>query len=535
MFAVIASSCVAAFLILSPDHLRAFAKSAAAAALNFSNILFWQEVDYFDLSARLKPLLHTWTLGVEWQFYLIWPAFVVFAMSGRLRWTAPQVIAAAAVLSLVVAALAGIFWPAAAFYLMPFRIFEFAIGALLLWMPPMRANWAWLALPAGLALILTAVLLLDGKVFHNPAIMLLPAIGAALAITGGASGTSWILSNPLAAYIGRASYAIYLVHWPLIVFTEYFYFRPLTTSEAVKLFILSIAAGAVLHHLIEKPIHLRRAFNVPAYVGTSMLALAALLISVPALLAIPDGLAWRVDANALGLREFKTTTLVSKEILGPLGCTEPCAFGNADGPMVLVFGDFHVDHFTKTLLSLGGRKYRFHYAGSASCFNGATMTADRQPYPAIVASCEARETLLEWLKQYKYEAVIVGQRWLAYGKALSQSGKPIDIKDEGTLERALLADVAALLPDFKRPVIIAGWAPVTNTSCYTRPRYLKMTCPTRDWMQGHTTFRNAVADFRTRRRSTSTSSMLPASSVRRTIVRSSMAKRNILYTDADHL
>jgi peptidoglycan/LPS O-acetylase OafA/YrhL len=496
MFAVIAASCVAAFLMLSPDHLRAFAKSAAAATLNFSNILFWREVDYFDLSARMKPLLHTWTLGVEWQFYLIWPVFVAFAMSGRLRWTAPQVIAAAAGASLLVAAVAGIFWPAATFYLMPFRIFEFAIGALLLWMPPVRANWAWPALPAGLVLIVAAVLLLDGKVFHNPAMMLLPTIGAALCIAGGTGSAGPILSNPVAAYIGRASYSIYLVHWPLIVFTEYFNFRPITTSEALKLFAISLIAGALLHHALEKPIHTRKAFNVPSTVGATLIALTALVILLPALLTIPNGLSWRVDADALGLRQFNSTTLVSKEILGPLGCTEPCVFGKVDDPKVLVFGDSHVDHFTKMLLNLGGTRYRFHYAGSVSCFNGATMTADRNPYPAMVASCQkSRETLLGWLKTYKYKAVIIGQRWFNYGQLLSQNGRPIDIKDQAQLEQAMLSDATALLPDFKGPVIITGWAPITNTACYSRPQYLTMTCPTINFDEYHT-FRKSVTAFK---------------------------------------
>ena len=89
MFVVIAASSIAAFLMLSPEHLRSFARSAVASVFGVSNILFWQESDYFDLSARLKPLLHTWTLSLEWQFYLVWPAIVAFALSGRTRWAAP--------------------------------------------------------------------------------------------------------------------------------------------------------------------------------------------------------------------------------------------------------------------------------------------------------------------------------------------------------------------------------------------------------------------------------------------------------------
>ncbi|WP_051677312.1 acyltransferase family protein [Bradyrhizobium sp. URHD0069] len=538
MFVVIAATSGAAFLMLSPEHLRSFAASAAASVFGVSNILFWQESDYFDLSARLKPLLHTWTLGVEWQFYLVWPALVAFAMSARTRWSAPQMIGAAAIVSLASAVLAGLFWPAATFYLTPFRVFEFAIGALLLWLPPVRGALAELAFLIGVILICCAVLFIDGKVFHNPAAMLVPTIGAALVILGGeTSRTGIVLRNETSAALGRISYSVYLVHWPLIVLTEYFFFRGLTTNEALKLFFISLAFGAALHYAIERPIHKRWIFDLKLpYVSATMMTLAAIAISIPALLAIPDGLPWRVDANALGLRYQNTETLVSKEILGHLGCTEPCVFGKADGPMILVFGDSHVDHFTKTLDRVGGDRYRFHYAGYASCFNGATLTTISSASPSLTAGCKkARETLLEWVKTYQYKAVIVGQRWLNYGGgALYRGDEQVKIADQATAENTMLSEVAALLPGFKGPVIIAGWAPITNTACYTRPHYLQMTCPTISFAE-YDIFRKVVSEFKSR-----TTLDVHFVDVAQAICPNGKCATtdsdgHILYTDSDHL
>src|ERR1700754_1301303 len=79
MFTVIALSNVAAFLFLSPEHLASYARSAVASVLLVCNFLFWQESGYFDLAARLKPLLHLWTLALEWQFYFVWPLMLIAA------------------------------------------------------------------------------------------------------------------------------------------------------------------------------------------------------------------------------------------------------------------------------------------------------------------------------------------------------------------------------------------------------------------------------------------------------------------------
>jgi peptidoglycan/LPS O-acetylase OafA/YrhL len=539
LFAVVAATSIAGFLMLSPNHLQSFAGSAISAVLGVSNILFWHESDYFDLSARLKPLLHTWTLSLEWQFYVVWPAFLAFALSIRGRRFAPAAIGLAGGISLATGLLTHV-EPVTLFYQMPFRIFEFAIGALLVWTPRFkRSALAELSLVAGLALIAFAVFKFDGKAFYGPLAMLVPTSGAGLAILGGQfSYSGLILTNPIAAYLGRISYSIYLVHWPLIVFTEYYFFRGITRHEAVMLFLFSIALGAVLHHTIERPFHQRQILRkLPRYAGIAITSFAALAIAIPALITAQEGLPWRVDDNALGLRYDNTNTRVSKEILGHLGCTEPCVFGKEDGPKILVIGDSHVDHFTKTLDRLGGTRYRFYYAGAPSCFNGATLTARSAVSTMLTEMCQkSRKTLMEWLITYKYEAVIVGQRWVAYTEILYRNDEHIRIPDMNLLTDVLFGDIADLLRGFGGPVIFVGYAPTTNTACYARPNYLSMTCPVGSFsFSEYDILRNGFARFTAK-----TNLNVHFMDVAKIICPNDQcattdAEGHILYTDSDHL
>ena len=117
---------IAALIILPKSLLENFSNSQIASSIYISNIYFWSVADYFDTESILKPLLHTWTLSVEEQFYIVWPLFVLIAFS----WRPKIAISIAAVSSLIAAEVIYDISPSTTFYLFPFRIFEFAIGAL---------------------------------------------------------------------------------------------------------------------------------------------------------------------------------------------------------------------------------------------------------------------------------------------------------------------------------------------------------------------------------------------------------------------
>ena len=247
----IGATVAAAYFVMSPADYRDLGASALAALAGVSNFYFYGQLDYFNDNTLVHPLLHTWSLGVEEQFYLFWPLLVVFAV-GRLAplalfgWLA---IAAFALNTVLAGA-----DPQFAFYMMPFRVFEFAAGAALLMVEkrlPPRPRLA--AGFLGAALLATGFVLFDDNRAWPGAAALLPVGGTVLAIYGGGGRLGLVLGNPVFLLIGRVSYALYLVHWPVIVLYRYWRVVPLNLAETGMLALASIAAALVLHVVVETP------------------------------------------------------------------------------------------------------------------------------------------------------------------------------------------------------------------------------------------------------------------------------------------
>lgn len=249
----------AAFFLFSPALFSDFFGSLIASLASVSNIYFWSQVSYFDTNAHMKPLLHTWSLSVEEQYYLIAPAFGLMALrAGPI--IAPFLIACAGIASLWVnVAFPGMLtqydMPSTIFYLMPFRVFEFAIGALLVWVPRKRSpnTSDEILLLVGLAMIAAAVFGYTNKMIFPSYYALLPCGGAALSIySGRAVFAGNLLRNPLAVGIGLISYSLYLVHWPFIVFYRYAFSDVLSAGEKIGLSAASVAAAYLMYRFVEQ-------------------------------------------------------------------------------------------------------------------------------------------------------------------------------------------------------------------------------------------------------------------------------------------
>lgn len=260
MLATLVVSLLCALVLFSPTQIQRFGSSLAATALSVSNIYFWSEAGYFDVSSNLKPLLHTWSLAVEEQFYLVWPALIwlLFRRGSRGAGIATLLLIGLASLALNLVWIHGEFDEEASstiFYLTPFRIFEFVLGAMGIYLARLFHHRPWLqeaGMAAGLGLIAWAVLnFSDATVFPGTA-ALIPCTGALLVIVSGNSRTlGWLLTNRVAVGCGLLSYSIYLVHWPLLVFYQYYVFRELHQAEYAILFLATLMLSYLMYRFIE--------------------------------------------------------------------------------------------------------------------------------------------------------------------------------------------------------------------------------------------------------------------------------------------
>jgi peptidoglycan/LPS O-acetylase OafA/YrhL len=235
--------------VLLPSAYQALGLHALAGALFFPNFVFWNEVGYFDPAAETKPLLHLWSLGVEEQFYLIWPVLLM-VLSKRPKMLLAALCAIVAA-SLVYSCYAAVYSPAAAFYSPLSRLWELGIGGILCVLGGRPRNNNLLS-SAGIALIAASALLLQRTAAFPGAWAVIPVAGTALVIVSG----STILAHKLPELLGKISYPLYLWHWPLLSFAA------TNDQNSIRHRVLVIAVSLVLawltYVLIEKPIRFGR-------------------------------------------------------------------------------------------------------------------------------------------------------------------------------------------------------------------------------------------------------------------------------------
>ncbi len=253
----VAAISLVGLLLAAPLDRSELAADGAASALSLANMRFIGSVDYFAATTSPSPFLHFWSLSVEEQFYLVWPALIVL-----LTWrggSSRRLIVA--LLIGVVASFALSIWltdtsPARAFYLLPTRVWQLGVGGLLALIgvagTSRRAGAvAW----AGLAAVAAAGVALTAEMPYPGLAALLPTAGAVALLYGGAapSGPVRLLAAAPLRFLGKISYSLYLWHWPLLVLPLMFLERALTGVEVAASVAVAIGVSWLSWRFVEQP------------------------------------------------------------------------------------------------------------------------------------------------------------------------------------------------------------------------------------------------------------------------------------------
>jgi peptidoglycan/LPS O-acetylase OafA/YrhL len=341
LIAVLLTTSVVATGLLLPVPLVRYSDSLAATMVFASNLLFWRETGYFAAQNGTLPLLHTWSLSLEEQFYLVVPLLI--AGLARRRAVLVVVVLGAFAVSLGLSAWQSALRPALAFYLLPTRTWELLLGTILaLRLAPVerlasRVPPDVLAVP-GFAMIVAGLLMVDEATPFPGVAALLPCGGTALVIASGRQALARI-SVALAVrpilFLGLISYSLYLWHWPVIVFWRYLRPGDLPPAESVLVIILSLLLAAASWRLIETPTRSPRfsTKRLLRMVGAG----AAVLVLLIAAIRVTDGFPQRFSARTLQFAGGAADRPPLPQLCE--GKIPGCGLGIAGAPQVLLIGD----------------------------------------------------------------------------------------------------------------------------------------------------------------------------------------------------
>ncbi len=337
-----------AAIFLTPNHFQRFSGASLASLLSFSNFYFWSESGYFDATANLKPLLHTWSLSVEEQFYMVWPALLFFVRARSVKFIGILLFCLFAA-SLIAARIGTSSIPSATFFLMPFRVYEFAIGAALALIPLSRLRghaWNDFGVLFGLGLLYFSFTYFDKSTAFPDVNALLPCVGAALLLVFGTSPVfGWLLRNPFSVFIGKISYALYLVHWPVIVLYKHITFADVVVGDTrIALMTITFILAIALHLFIENR------FRVPdKNPSPNRFRRLALWLALPSLVVLSsahsfstDGWSGRFDNDIIAaVGDVDAKQLLRREYIEQSSSASNMPFDEERPVRIVVMGDSH--------------------------------------------------------------------------------------------------------------------------------------------------------------------------------------------------
>ncbi|PZQ45558.1 MAG: hypothetical protein DI551_06970 [Micavibrio aeruginosavorus] len=418
-----------ASLIFLPKEFARYGLSLAATASFSSNILFWRESGYFDASAWLKPLLHTWSLSIEEQFYIFFPIIVALHLKYLPRFFNFSV-CAGIILSLALSQiLLVVDKQAASYFNLPTRAWELLIGsALAIGIIPFHVNKAWANVIAGIGIILV----LASGIFTKPVMFpginaLYPTIGAAMILYACGQQETFVsqfLSLKPSVFVGRISYSLYLWHWPVLVFSQYYLVVDISWWQSIILLLFSAFLAFLSWKYIEQPA--RSPDFHPKRLSLFVTTFFALFVFIALGMSIyySKGMPQRFSPDVL--EAANATKGLDKEFQ-KIGAGTIMALGDSSAKdfSFIVWGDSHANSISPAYEIIGQNQNRKGYLTKyAGCFPSTDKTMPSKPacldFNTKVATLLAENPTIK--------NVYLTARWSAYprwwGDGINPAGTP---------------------------------------------------------------------------------------------------------------
>jgi peptidoglycan/LPS O-acetylase OafA/YrhL len=416
----------AGWFLSLPYHFLVTGQSTVALIALASNVYFWRTTDYFAPLAEENPMLHTWSLSVEEQFYLIVPFLLLSIFWLRREKFVPTLLVAGTVISFICSVIYLRYDPTGAFYLLPSRAWELGIGSILAVLPasrnkPLRSMIGYL----GVALILYTFFFYDSGDSFPGIRAVPPVLGAAFIIFAGINTPestftpliSRVIGSKPLVFVGLSSYSFYLWHWPFFAYHRYLYSHPPTASTAILYIILSFLISVGSLYFVERPFRgskskMKRP-QVFLYGGLTILVLLACSVTIH----IRGGVPSRVPAKVVELDSLhgENKYMEIERFIQISDKVELKVIGNIDlNPTLLVWGDSHarasLPGIDSALKELGRSGVVAERGGTAPAVNWAT-----DEVPAV--QLDYSQTVFDYAKAAKSNGlshVLLIFYWSAY-------------------------------------------------------------------------------------------------------------------------
>ncbi|SOE85712.1 Peptidoglycan/LPS O-acetylase OafA/YrhL, contains acyltransferase and SGNH-hydrolase domains [Burkholderia sp. YR290] len=455
---VLIACTIIAIKLLYPPELVDYAKSAIAASLFSANIYFYSVLNYFSPSADGIPLLHLWSLGVEEQFYIFFP-LVAVAIARRLKRATSWALIIGALASLGASQWMLSVNPSASFYLIPFRAFELLTGCIIA-LPRIRtvSNPA-----ASVAIFSIGMAALAWSIFGYNTFTAFPGISAALPCLGAAAIIlasevhQGVLVKLLGArpfvYIGKISYSLYLVHWPIIVFGKRIFPDASPYYFGLCALALSILLSSVIYSYVEQPFRRSRRFASRTVFSTTAVAICS-MVALGAFVVKAQGFPGGVDSRIAHIvayghydmaSQFRERVCFLDPEQDPIGIDFAACVPHGKGPKLILWGDSFAAMLGAGLEeTLHAKGYAFGFLSSSGCAPAINYEAANRP------NCKKfNDVAFPIISRVHPDAVVMAAQYgITVGSQMDQLDKTIKLLSSQGIKVILLG----IPPYYKRAV-----------------------------------------------------------------------------------